>query len=85
MAPLDLGVAFARSIPIRLLPFFTDFSDFLVQIILVIVEVVFTVDYLYHMHVFFSGIVLWRNCYIKNVVLFEEKSILVFPECLEAC
>ncbi len=36
------------------------------------------------MHVFFSGIVLQKNCYIKNVVLFEEKSILVFPECLEA-
>ena len=34
--------------------------------------------------VFFSETVLWRYCYIKNVVLFEEKSILVFPECLEA-
>ncbi len=27
---------------------------------------------------------LWRNCYIKNVVLFEENSILPLPECLEA-
>ncbi len=26
--PPNLGVAFARSIPIRLLPIFTDFSDF---------------------------------------------------------
>ncbi len=52
--------------------------------ILVSSRVVFTVDYLYHVHVFFQIIVLRRNCYIKNVVLFEEKSILVFPECLEA-
>ena len=27
---------------------------------------------------------LWRNCYIKNVVLFEEDSILPLPERLEA-
>ncbi len=27
---------------------------------------------------------LQRNCYIKNVVLFEENSILLLPECLEA-
>ncbi len=27
---------------------------------------------------------LWRNCYIKNVVLFEENSILPLPECLES-
>ena len=26
-----------------------------------------------------------RNCYIKNVVLFEENSILPLPECVEAC
>ena len=48
------------------------------------VEVLFTIDYLSYIHVFFSGIVLWGNYLIKNVVLFEEKSILVFPECLEA-
>jgi hypothetical protein len=36
------------------------------------------------MHVFFSEIVLWRNYLINRVALFEEKSILVFPECLEA-
>ncbi len=35
--------------------------------------------------VFFSEIVLWRNYLINRVVLFEEKSIPVFPECLEAC
>ncbi len=34
--------------------------------------------------VFFSEIVLWRNYLINRVELFEEKSILVFPECLEA-
>ena len=27
---------------------------------------------------------LQRNCYIKNVVLFEENSILPLPECLES-
>jgi len=27
---------------------------------------------------------LWRNCHIKNVVLFEENSILPLPECLES-
>ena len=34
---------------------------------------------------FFSEIVLRRNYLINRVELFEEKSILVFPECLEAC
>ena len=34
--------------------------------------------------VFFSEIVLWGNYLINRVELFEEKSILVFPECLEA-
>jgi hypothetical protein len=34
--------------------------------------------------VFFSEIVLWRNHLIDRVELFEEKSILVFPECVEA-
>jgi hypothetical protein len=29
-------------------------------------------------------IVLWRNYLIDRVALVEEKSILVFPECLEA-
>ena len=37
-----------------------------------------------HICVFFSDDVLWGNYLIKNVVLFEENSILVFPECLEA-
>ena len=26
-----------------------------------------------------------RNCYIKNVVLFEENSIFLLPECSESC
>ena len=68
-----------------MLPSFTDFSDFLGRIFLVLSRVLLTVDYLYHMHVFFSEIVLRGNHLIKNVVLFEAKSILVFPECLEAC
>ena len=54
------------------------------EIILVIVEVVFTVDYLFTYMFFFSEIVLWGNHLINRVVLFEEKSILAFPECLEA-
>ncbi len=36
------------------------------------------------MCVFFPEIVLWGNYLINRVELFEEKSILVFPECLEA-
>ena len=43
-----------------------------------------TVDCLYHMHVFFPGIGTRRNCYIRNVVLFEENSILLLPESLES-
>ena len=58
--------------------------DFLGRLFLVIVEVVFTVDYLFHIYVFFSDDVLWRNYLINRVELFEEKSILVFPERLEA-
>ena len=53
------------------------------EFILVIVEF-HSHDYLFTYMFFFPGIVLWRNYYIKNVVLFEEKSILVFPERLEA-
>jgi hypothetical protein len=42
-------------------------------------------DYLFTwLHVFFSDGVPWRNYLINRVELFEEKSILVFPECLEA-
>ena len=33
---------------------------------------------------FFFEIDLWRNCYIKNAVLFEENSILPLPERLES-
>ena len=41
-------------------------------------------DYLFTwLHVFFSDGVPWRNYLINRVELFEEKSILVFPECLE--
>ena len=58
--------------------------DFLGRLFLVIRRVSFTVDYLYHMHVFFSDDVLWRNYLINRVELFEEKSILVVPECSEA-
>ncbi len=40
-------------------------------------------DYLFTCMLFFSEIVLWRNRFIERVELFEEKSILVFPERLE--
>ena len=56
---------------------FTDFSDFLGRLI--------PHGLLVYVYVFFSEIVLWRNYLIKRVELFEEKSILVFPECQEAC
>ena len=65
------------------LPNFTDFSDFLGRL-LVAVEF-HARDYLFTCVLFFfSEIVLWRNRFIERVELFEEKSILVFPECLEA-
>jgi len=52
--------------------------------ILVIVEF-YSRGYLFTwLHVFFRMIVLWRNYLIDRVALVEEKSILVFPECLEA-
>ncbi len=57
---------------------FTDFSDF------VVLEYSYTTIILYDYR-FFSEIVLRRNYLINRVELFEEKSILVFPECLEAC
>ncbi len=66
------------------LPIFTDLYRLSWEIILVNSRVLFTVDYLFTIHVFFPGIVLWRNRLINRVELFEEKSILVFPECLEA-
>ena len=54
---------------------FTDFSDFLGRL-LVIVEFR-SRDYLFTYMFFFPEIVLWRNRFIKRVELFEEKSILV--------
>ncbi len=63
---------------------FTDFSYFLGRLFLVNSRVVFTVDYLFTCMFFFPEIVLWRNYLINRVALVEEKSILVFPECLEA-
>ncbi len=52
--------------------------------LLVIVEFYSHRLLVYMTTVFFSEIVLWRNYLINRVELFEEKSILVFPECLEA-
>ncbi len=43
------------------------------------------IDYLFTYMFFLSDDVLWRNHLINRVELLEEKSILVFPECLEAC
>ena len=84
--PPNLGIArICRGVfLVELLPIFTDLYGLSWAIILVNSRVVFTVDYLYYIHVFFSGIVLWRNYLINRVELFEDKSILVFPECLEA-
>ena len=86
MAPLILGLlGSARSTSWSLRYRFSPiYIDFLGRLFLVIVEVVFTLDYSYYIHVFFQKIVLRRNHLINRVVLFEEKSILVFPECLEA-
>ena len=82
MAPI-LGFS-VGSIPSRLLPIFTDFSDFLGRL-LVIVEF-YSHDYLFTwLHVFFSDDVLWRNYLIKRVDLFEESSILLLLRRLEAC
>ncbi len=61
------------------------YMDFLGRLFLVSSGVCIHSWLLVHMHVFFSGIVLWRNYLINRVELFEEKSILVLPECLEAC
>ena len=86
MAPLILGLlGSAGEYSYKIVTDFYRFFGLSWIHFLVIVEVVFTVDYLYHMHVFFSGIVLWRNYLINRVELFEEKSILVFPERPEAC
>ncbi len=86
MAPLILGLlGFARSIPSRSLPIFTDLYRLSWEFILSHSRVLFTLTTsLYDHCFFFSEIVLWRNHLINRVELFEEKSILVFPECLEA-
>ena len=66
----------------------TDFHrfiwTFLGDLFSVTSRVLFTIDYLFTCMFFFQKIVLWGNYLIKNVALFEEKSILVLPECLEA-
>ena len=86
MAPLILGLlGSAGEYSYKIVTDFYRFFGLSWNHFLVIVEVVFTVDYLFTCMFFFQIIVLRRNCYIKNVVLFEEKSILVFPECSEAC
>ncbi len=62
------------------------YIDFLGRFILSHSRSCIRIDYLFTwLHVFFSDDVLWRNHLIDRVELFEEKSILVFPECLEAC
>ena len=80
--PPILGVL-CRAIPSRLLPIFTDFSDFLGRL-LVIVEF-YSHDYLFTCMFFFSGIVLWRNHYIRSEALVEESPILLLLRRLEAC
>ena len=69
---------------VAIVPIFTDFSDFL-GITSSHRKSFIHIDYLFTwLHVFFPDDVLWRNHLIDRVELFEEKSILVFPECLEA-
>ena len=85
--PPNLGVAgiWLGSIPGRLCyRFLQIYIDFLGRLFLVVSRVLLTVDYLFTCMFFFQKIVLWRNHLIDRVELFEEKSILVFPECLEA-
>ena len=66
-----------------MLPIFTDFSDFLGRL-LVIVEF-YSHDYLFTwLHVFFSDDVLWRNYLINRVALVEESPILLLSRWLEA-
>ncbi len=80
IARICLGVFLSRSLPI-----FTDLYRLSWEIFLVIsrVSIPQLTTYFTCMF-FFSGIVLRRNHLIDRVELFEEKSILVFPECLEA-
>ena len=85
MAPPNLGIARIRweyswSNRYRFSPIF---SDFLGRIFLVIGRVSFTSTISLYDHCFF-----FRNRPLEDLInrveLFEEKSILVFPECLEA-
>ncbi len=86
MAPLVLGLlGFAGSIPSRIVTDFYRFIwTFLGDLFLVIGRSFIPHGLLVYVYVFFQKIVLWRNYLINRVELFEEKSILVFPECLEA-
>ena len=75
-----LGVFLVASLPVL-----TDFSDFLGRLFQVISRsCIHSWLLVYMTTVFFSDDVLWRNHLIDRVELFEEKSILEFPECLEA-
>ena len=79
------GVILPRVFLVELLPILTDLYRLSWEIILSHRKSFIHIDYLFTwLHVFFSEIVLWRNYLISRVELFEEKSILVFPECLEA-
>ncbi len=84
MAPLILGLlGFARSIPGRFVTDFYRFFQTFLGDILSHSRVLFAVTTCSHT-CFFSDDVLWGNDLINRVELFEEKSILVFPGCLEA-
>ncbi len=74
-------LAYISSTVLALLPTFRTFFG---RLFLVNSRSCIHIDYLYYIHVFFSDDVLRRNYLINRVDLFEEKSILVFPECLEA-
>ena len=72
-----LGVTYYHSILV-ICTDFTDFSEF------VVLEYSYTTIILYDHCFFFSGFVLQRNRYIRNVELVEVRSILLPPRCLEA-
>ena len=87
MAPLISGLlGFAGEyLLVALLPIFTDFSDFLVQIILVSSRSFYSQLTTYFTCMFFfQKIVLRRNRIIKEVVLVEASSILPLPRRLES-
>jgi hypothetical protein len=83
MAPLLGLLGFAGSIPGRVVTDSYRFIRTFLGDILSHSRVVFTVDYLFTCMFFFQNRPLEESPH-RSCRAFEEKSILVFPECLEA-